>query len=94
MTAISALGPLPEWNLGDLYASSDAGAFGQDMQKGETRAKLFSEIYNGKLALLPCDELAAAIKEYESTSDLLVRTGAYAQLYYFGDTTDAARGRV
>jgi oligoendopeptidase F len=93
MTAISALGPLPEWNLGDLYASPDAAAFGQDMQKGETRAKLFSEKYKGKLALLPGDELADAIKEYESISDLLGRTGSYAQLYYVGDTTDAARGK-
>ena len=38
-------------------------------------------------------DLAEALKAYEAISDLLGRTGSYAQLYYVGDTTDAARGK-
>ena len=37
--------------------------------------------------------LALSLKAYEALSDLLGRTGSYAQLHYVGDTTDAARGK-
>jgi oligoendopeptidase F len=93
MTASAALGNLPEWNLADLYPAPDAAAFKADMQRGEAEAKAFAENYKGKLAKLSGAELAEALKAYEAISDLLGRTGSYAQLYYVGDTTDAARGK-
>src|SRR3990170_252471 len=93
MTASAALGNLPEWNLADLYTAPDAAAFKDDMQKGEAEAKAFAKKYKGKLAELSGAELADALKAYEAISDLLGRTGSYAQLYYVGDTTDAARGK-
>jgi oligoendopeptidase F len=93
MTASAALGNLPEWNLSDLYTAPDAAAFKADMQLGEAEAKVFAKKYKGKLAKLPGADLAEALKAYEAISDLLGRTGSYAQLYYVGDTTDAARGK-
>jgi oligoendopeptidase F len=95
MTAAAApnLGPLPEWNLADLYASPEAPEFARDMKKGEELSKAFAERYRGKLASLGGAELAQALKDYEAISDLLGRTGSYAQLYYVGDTTDSKRGK-
>jgi oligoendopeptidase F len=93
MTTSAALGNLPEWNLADLYTAPDAAAFKADMQRGEAEAKAFAEKYRGKLAQLSGAALAEALKAYEAISDLLGRTGSYAQLYYVGDTTDAARGK-
>lgn len=95
MTAVAAqtLGPLPEWNLGDLYAGPDALEFAADMARGEELAKAFAENYRGKLAGLDGAGLARALKEYEALSDLLGRTGSYAQLYCVGDTTDSRRGK-
>ena len=95
MTAAAApnLGHLPEWNLADLYASPEAPEFAADMKKGEELAKAFAEKYRGKLASLDGAALAGALKEYEAMSDLLGRTGSYAQLYYVGDTTDSKRGK-
>ena len=93
MAATSDLGLLPEWNLADLYASPDAAAFKDDMRKGEERAKAFAKKFKGKLAGLSGTDLAEALSEYEMISDLLGRTGSYAQLYYVGDTTDAERGK-
>jgi oligoendopeptidase F len=93
MAASAALGNLPEWNLADLYTAPDSAAFKDDMQKGEAEAKAFAKKYKGKLAKLSGAELADALKTYEAISDLLGRTGSYAQLYYVGDTTDAARGK-
>ena len=93
MTASAALGLLPEWNLADLYMSPDAPEFAADMRKGEELARAFAEQYRGKLALLSGAGLAEALKTYEVISDLLGRTGSYAQLHYVGDTTDPKRGK-
>ena len=95
MTAQAApnLGPLPEWNLADLYAAPDAPEFAADMKKGEDLSRAFAEKYRGKLAGLGGAELAQALKDYEAISDILGRTGSYAQLYYVGDTTDSKRGK-
>jgi oligoendopeptidase F len=92
-TAAANLGPLPEWNLADLYASPDAPEFAADMKTGEELSKTFAETYRGKLAGLGGAELAQALKDYEAISDLLGRTGSYAQLFYVGDTTDSQRGK-
>jgi oligoendopeptidase F len=95
MTAQAApnLGPLPEWNLADLYAAPDAPDFAADMKKCEELSRAFAEKYRGKLAGLSGAELAQALKDYEAISDILGRTGSYAQLYYVGDTTDSKRGK-
>jgi oligoendopeptidase F len=94
MTAAAPnLGPLPEWNLADLYASPEAPDFAADTKKGEELSKAFAEKYRGKLATLGGAELAQALRDYEAISDLLGRTGSYAQLYYVGDTTDSKRGK-
>jgi oligoendopeptidase F len=95
MTAAAAqsLGPLPEWNLADLYAGPDAPEFAADMKTGERLAREFAETYRGKLAGLDGAGLARALKDYEALSDLVGRTGSYAQLYYVGDTTDSQRGK-
>ncbi len=95
MTSAAApnLGLLPEWNLADLYAAPEAPAFAADMKKGEELSRAFAETYRGKLASLSGAELAQALKDYETISDLLGRTGSYAQLYYVGDTTDSQRGK-
>ena len=91
--AAQKLGPLPEWNLADLYASPEDPKFAGDMKRGEELARAFAEKYRGRLASLSGEDLAAALKDYEALSDLLGRIGSYAQLYYVGDTTDSQRGK-
>jgi oligoendopeptidase F len=84
---------LPEWNLADLYASPDDAALKKDIAQSEADSKAFASKYQGKLASLSGDALAASLKDYEALSDLIGRIGSYAQLYYVGDTTDSARAK-
>ena len=93
MTANVALKDLPEWNLADLYASPDAASFKTDMEKSVSDAAKFAMSYGGKLATLSGAELAKAISDYEQISEVLGRTGSYAQLYYVGDTTKSDRAK-
>jgi oligoendopeptidase F len=84
---------LPEWNLGDLYSAPDAPEFLRDMKEGARLAAEFAQKWQGKLAQSDGNSLAQSLRDYEALSDILGRTGSYAQLYYVGHTTDPARAK-
>ena len=91
------LGPLPEWNLADLYAAMDAPEVRADMDKALGWAKSFEDSTKGKLAGLAeagaAGRLAELIVEYEALQDLLGRLVSFAGLVYSGDTTDPKRSK-
>src|SRR5215203_2159981 len=92
------LGPLPEWDLGDLYPGMDAPEFAADLAKAEAECKAFADAYRGKLeGLARADDggegLFAAIRRYEAVEDLIGRIMSFAGLVYSGDTTDPKRAK-
>ncbi len=94
----SDLGVLPEWNLGDLYASLDDPRIKRDLQQAETECIAFEQDYKGKLSDLAKAPnagaaLAEPVRRYEKIEDLLGRLISYAGLVYSGNTTDPARAK-
>jgi oligoendopeptidase F len=94
----AGLGPLPEWNLADLYPAIDAPQVKQDLERGEAECTAFEKDYKGRLAGLAGGEnagraLAEAVKRYEALEDLLGRLISYAGLVHAGDTTDPVRSK-
>jgi oligoendopeptidase F len=92
------LGPLPEWNLKDLYAGIDAPEVAADLAKGDTECVAFEETYKGKLAAIAVapnagENLANAVKRFEAIEDLLGKLISFAGLVYSVDTTDAKRAK-
>ena len=89
------LGPMPVWNLGDLYPSPTSAEFQLDLDKAAADAKRIAERHKGKLAGLGKDgpALAEAIKAYEALSDVMGRLGSYAGLLYAADTADPAKAK-
>ena len=88
------LGDLPEWNLADLYAGTDAPELASDREEAARRARAFEERRKGRLTqALAAGELGEAVAEFEAIEELLGRIGSYAGLLYFGDTTDPARAK-
>ncbi len=92
------LGPLPEWNLADLYSGMDAPEFEADFVHVETESKSFSERYKGKLDVIAraadaAQQLTKCITTYEAIDDRLGRILSYAGLVYAGDTSDARRSK-
>ena len=85
----AAMGPLPEWNLADLYPAPDSQALKSDLDRAEAAAKAFRERWKGKLAAASGDTLAGAIKEYEALEEGLGKAMSYAQLAYAGNMSDA-----
>jgi oligoendopeptidase F len=89
------LGPVPEWDLSDLYKGTDDPAVARDLERGAAEAKRIKESYQGKLAGLASDgaALADAIGAYEQLADLMGKLGSYAGLLYAANQTDPARAK-
>jgi oligoendopeptidase F len=93
--ADTALGPMPEWDLGDLYSSTDAPELARDFKWAAEEARRIATTYQGRLVGLAGDgaALAVALKAYEALQDVVGRIGSYAGLLYYADTSDTARGK-
>ena len=91
--AAPSLGDLPEWNLSDLYAGLDAPELEADFQRMKTDCAEFAKTYDGKLAELDGDGLAAAIRAYEDIDLVLGRIMSFAGLAYQQNTQDPDRAK-
>jgi oligoendopeptidase F len=93
--AAEALGPMPEWNLADLYSSPTAPEIARDLQAAANEARRIKEAYHGKIVGLASDGavLALAIEEFERFVELMGRLGSYAGLYYAGNQGDPERAK-
>jgi oligoendopeptidase F len=92
----ASLGPLPEWNLADLYPALDAPEVKRDLERADAESAAFEEAYKGKLAGLAADggaKLGEAVRRYEALDDLLGRLISFASLVYAGNTTDPVRAK-
>ena len=86
------LGPLPEWNLRDLYSAPDGADLSADFAAVEQRVAKF-EIHRGKIAALDSSAFGRAVAEFEAIGEILGKIGSYAQLYQSGDVSSPERGR-
>ncbi|HVA15958.1 MAG TPA: M3 family oligoendopeptidase [Stellaceae bacterium] len=87
------IGPLPEWDLSDLYPGPDSAALHRDLTRLEGEAPAFRAQYQGKLADLSGPELGDAVKLYESYQETQERVMSYASLAYSANMTDPEIGR-
>ena len=87
------LGPLPEWDLADLYPGRDSAELKRAIAEAESEAETFRARYEGKLAGLSGSALAQAIRSYERVQEILGRVMSYAYLDYCTAMTDAETGR-
>ncbi|MEM8855676.1 MAG: oligoendopeptidase F, partial [Pseudomonadota bacterium] len=92
--AATRLGPLPEWQLGDLYPGPQSQELADALAQLEADCKAFEAAWKGVLAdRLAADNggaaLADALSQYERLEDTMGRIGSYAGLLYATDTTNA-----
>jgi oligoendopeptidase F len=97
-TAAADLGPLPEWNLTDLYPAMDAPEVKRDLERAEAECIAFEQDYKARLGELAAStdagpSLAQAVRRYEAIQERIGRLGSFAGLVYAGDTTDPMRGK-
>ena len=88
-----ALGPLPEWNLDDLYPGTDSKELKRDFEWLEKACADFSASYQGKIASLGPDRLLECIQAREKIDSVAARIKAFADLRFSLDSSDPERGK-
>ena len=86
-------GPLPEWDLRDLYAGPDSPQLERDLAAARAAAEAFEKRYAGRLGALAGTALGEAIAEYEAIDETLGRLTSYASLLHAGAMHDPEVGR-
>jgi oligoendopeptidase F len=86
--AATELGPLPEWELADLYPGRDSPELTRDLTDLAAAAAGFRARYQGRLGTLPGAELGAAVAEYERLQEVAGRIMSYAELMRAGNVAD------
>ncbi|MBM3569938.1 MAG: M3 family oligoendopeptidase [Alphaproteobacteria bacterium] len=93
MTEAAALGPLPEWDLRDLYPGPESDAFRADLAAAKAEAETFAKAHKGRVEALAAADFGRAIRDYERQTERLGRLSSYAQLLHAGNVSDPAIGR-
>jgi oligoendopeptidase F len=88
MAGEARLGPLPEWDLSDLYPGRDSPELVRDLAELGTQATAFRARYERRLAALTGAELAAAVRQYEKQQEVAGRIMSYAELTRAGNVAD------
>ena len=88
-----AIGPLPEWDLDDLYKGVESPALARDLEDARARAEALAERHRGRVGALDGAALAELIAEYEKLTDALGRITSYASLLHAGDMNDPRAGK-
>ena len=83
-----ALGPLPEWDLADLYPGRDSPELRRDLEALAAAAASFRAGCENRLAELAGGELGAAIAQYERLQETAGRIMSYADLLRAGNVAD------
>lgn len=98
VSAVALRDQLPVWDLSDLYAGTDAPALKADLDAAAKAAQAFSASWRGKLEALAMslqggDQIATAMRDYESLQDKLGRVISYAGLLYATDNTNPVNAK-
>ncbi len=87
------LGPLPEWDLTDLYSGPDSTEIASEFDRLSDDVAAFKKRFEGGVADLAPATFGSAIIEYEAIQERLWRIGSFAQLLYATDMTDTSVGQ-
>ena len=91
--ATNEFGDLPEWNLDDLYPSTDGPEITKDMDWLSMECPAFAAEYESKLADLDAAGLLACILRFEKIQNIMGRVMSFAGLRYYQNTTDPNRAK-
>jgi oligoendopeptidase F len=87
------LGSLPDWDLSDLYTSTDAPELKRDLDWLEGECAAFAADYEGKLAELSAADLLTCIERHEKIDMIAGRIMSFAGLRYYQQTTNPERAK-
>jgi oligoendopeptidase F len=82
------------WDLEPLVEGEGEAGAARFLQEAQDRSATFAERYQGNVASFDGAELAEAVAELQTISELVGRAGTYAMLRFATDTADPANGAL
>jgi oligoendopeptidase F len=82
------------WDLGDLYASSEDPKLAKDKEEILKDADAFASKYKGKIADLTIPDFKVMLQEYEALQDKGGKIGSFAYLQWSTNTTNPEYGKL
>lgn len=82
-----------QWDLSDLYTSTEDAQLASDQQTLRDMAGTFDEQFRGKIGSLDAKQMVGALQEFEKISDLLGKMGSFAYLQWSTNTENAEYGK-
>jgi oligoendopeptidase F len=82
------------WDLEPLVDGEGEAGAARFLQEAQDRSATFAERYQGKIGSIEGAELAEAVAELQTISELVGRAGTYAMLRFATDTADPANGAL
>ena len=82
------------WDLSDLYKSSNDPQLQKDKKEVLTAADDFAKKYKGRIEELSVDEFKELLKEYEAIQDLGGKIGSFAYLQWSTNTGNSEFGKL
>ncbi len=82
------------WDLSDLYTSSDDPQLKKDKEAVLKQADAFASKYKGKIDDLTASEFKELLEEYEAIQDKGGKIGSFAYLQWSTDTGNAEYGKL
>ncbi len=92
-TIAPELGPLPKWDLSDLFPAPDSAEFRQTLSECRAEAEAFDGKYSGQLADLDGDAFGEAIARYERCQEKIGRLLSFAGLLHSAVLDDSEVGK-
>ena len=92
-TGGGAFGKLPDWDLTDLYPSTDGPEFTRDMAWLNKACADFAAKYEGKLVGLDAAAMLDCVLTYEKIDIVAGRIMSFAGLRYYQNTMDSDRAK-
>ena len=89
----NSFGPLPDWDLTDLYAAPDAPEVQRDLDAVAADVVGFAAEYQGKLADQTAEQLLTCVRRYEAIDITAGRLMSFAGLRYYQNTMDSDRAK-
>lgn len=82
------------WDLSDLYTSTDDPQLAADKKEVVAQAGQFAEKYRGRIADLSPAEFKTMLDEYEAILDRSGKIGSFAYLQWSTNTSDSGYGKL
>lgn len=83
-----------EWDLSDLYATTDENGLGGDLATIEAKSLAFNKTWSGKLSAIDAPSLVKMLEQYEELIEIYDRMASFTNLMWTTDSENVSYAKM